>query len=324
MYRIDAHIHFNANTPQSLAVLNQCDIKVLNICVAEDAHGKWRWQADQWAARTRENPKRFAWITSFDLPRFEDPHYVEAVRENLRKDFQNGAIGVKIWKNVGMEIKKPSGEWLLVDDPIFTPIVEEFERADKTLLMHIAEPLGCWLPLDSANPHYGYYKDNPQWHMYNKPEFASHAQLMESRDRLVARHPKVRMVGAHYGSLEYDVVEMARRFEKYPNFAVDTGGRLHDTLIQDSKKVRQFFIDFQDRIMYGTDYVDTKDQRQAHPETVAKNYPYFRLLADQWWSYFSGSGTVKIDDREVQALNLPAAVLEKIYYKNAQHWYPGV
>ncbi|MBI3830437.1 MAG: amidohydrolase family protein [Planctomycetes bacterium] len=325
MFRIDAHLHFNANTPESLAVLEKYDLKLLNICVATDNKGKWRSQAEMWSARTRENPKRFAWITSFDLPRFDDPHYADAEIENVRRDLsQRGAVGVKIWKNIGMEVKKPDRSWCYVDDPIFTPIVEAIERSGKTLLMHIAEPLGCWQPLKEGTPHYGYYKNHPEWHMYNKPEFASHARLMESRDSLVARHPKLRMIGAHFGSLEYDVVEMAKRFEKYPNFGVDTSARLGDLLLQDSKKVRQFFLDFQDRILYGTDYVNTEDQKKINPEVVKNGYSYFRLMTDQWWDYLTKSGTVKINDKEVQALGLPATVLDKVYFKNAQQWYPDI
>lgn len=324
MLRIDAHIHFNADSADALEHLKRNDLKLLNICVAQDSHGGWRVDAEHWIALTKAHPDRFGWITSFDLPRFEDKHYAEACIEGLERDFHDGAVGVKIWKNIGMDVKKPDGSWMFPDDPLLTPIVECVERNGKTLLMHIAEPLGCWRPLVPGTPHYGYYKAHPEWHMYNKPENASHERLMEARDALVARHPKLRMVGAHFASLEYDVTDMAKRFNAYPNFAVDTSARLGDMLMQDSKKVRQFFLDYQDRILYGTDYVNTKPQAEVNPAVAKNDFAYFRELTDSWWAYLTTAAPVKFGEQENQGLGLPASVVEKVYLANAHLWYPGL
>jgi len=324
MRRIDAHLHFNANTPAALKVLEDLDLKLLNICVAYDTGSKWREQANNWSKLTRAHPERFGWITSFDLPRFDDPHYVDAAIESIQRDLHEGAVGVKIWKNIGMEVKKPSGEWLYVDDLLFDPIIKAIERSGKSLLMHIAEPLACWQALVPGTPHYGYYKNHPEWYMYNKPEYPAHAQLVASRDQVVERYPKLRVIGAHLASLEYDVAEVAKRLERYPNFAVDTSARLGDLVMQDSAKVRKFFIDFQDRILYGTDYVSMESQDNLSPERTRHNYAEFTQFTDDWWSYLSSSGTVKTHNREVKGLSLSATVLEKIFRTNAQRWYPGL
>jgi len=78
------------------------------------------------------------------------------------------------------------------DDPLLDPIYARIAARNKSLLMHIAEPLACWLPLDEKSPHYGYYSQNPEWHMYGKKRFPSHQELIQARDNVVARHPNLR------------------------------------------------------------------------------------------------------------------------------------
>jgi hypothetical protein len=107
---IDAHIHYGDDAPALLALLEQFDLKLLNICVAEDAHGHWRSQAETYRRLAQTYPQRFAWCTSFDLPRFDDPGYAEEVIAGLDADFAAGAIACKVWKNIGMSAFRLSGK----------------------------------------------------------------------------------------------------------------------------------------------------------------------------------------------------------------------
>ncbi len=113
----------------------------------------------------------------------------------------------------------------------------------KPLLAHLAEPREAWLPLDPKSVHYGYYSQNPQWHLYGKPEYPSHARLMDARDHILSKHPGLVMIGAHIGSLEYDVDEVAKRLDTYPNFHVEVSARTRDLTRQPSAKVRAFFLE---------------------------------------------------------------------------------
>ncbi|MEZ4869671.1 MAG: amidohydrolase family protein [Caldilineaceae bacterium] len=322
MTLIDAHIHCGHNDPDLFALLAELDLKFLNICVAHDSHGGWRDQADAYGQLAQQRPDRFAWCTSFDLPRLEDPTYLDQVLAGLDQDFAAGAVACKIWKNIGMEVKAADGDFLMVDDPLLAPILEHIAGAGYTLLTHIAEPLACWQPLNEQDPHYGYYSRNPQWHMYNKPEYPSHTRLMAARDHMVANHPNLRVVGAHLGSLEYDTAEVAARLDRYPNFAVDISARLADLAVQDSAKVRQFFIDYQDRILFGTDMVMHTPfaEMSAADKSAALN-----RLRDTYAvhrAYLEGSGPVQVRSYQTEGLNLPADVLTKVYRTNAEQWYP--
>jgi predicted TIM-barrel fold metal-dependent hydrolase len=321
---IDAHIHFADDDPEFLALLDRYDLKLLNICVAEDEFGHWRDQGAHYRRFAEAMPARFAWCTTFDMPRFDDPDYVDKVIAGLDHDFAAGAVACKVWKNIGMECRKPSGEFMMIDDPLLDPIFAHIAKQDRTLLMHIAEPLACWRPLEEDSPHQSYYRENPQWHMYNKPDYPSHARLIAARDHVVEKHPTLRIVGAHIGSLEYDVAEPAKRFDRYPNFAVDISARLGDLAYQDSAKVRQFFLDYSDRLLFGTDEVQMRPLASLSADERARTLEWVRNDYAQHFAYFEQAGPVTVNQRTVQGVGLPADVLEEFYRTDAQRWYPGL
>jgi len=319
--KIDAHIHYWGDHPDCLELFDRLELKLLNVCVA---HGEeWRQRGEGWR-QLADNDRYFAWCTSFDLPGFDDPEYIERVIAQLDRDLADGAVGCKIWKNIGMEVKKPSGEYLMADDPLFDPLYAHLEEKEVTLLAHLGEPLACWQPLSEDNPHYGYYSVHPEWHMYGKPDFPSHQEIIDARDRLLAKFPKLRVVGAHLGSLEYDVAEIARRLDQFPNFAVDTSARMRDLTYQDSAKVRDFFGDYQDRILFGTDVVQRQPLASMSPEERRKKIAYFESRYDMEMAYFESRQMVQMGDRQVRGLGLPEGILGKFYRDNAVRWYPGL
>lgn len=321
---IDAHIHYGDDSPEFLTLLSEFDMKLVNICVVHEPGETWRTQADRYRSLAQTHPARFAWCTSIDLPRFDDPDYADATIRGLDQDFAQGAIACKVWKNVGMEVRRPDDSYLLIDDPIFDPIFDHLAASGRTLLLHMAEPLACWQPLDPASPHYNYYSQNPQWHMYNRPDVPSHATLIAARDRVLEKHPSLRVVGAHLGSLEHDVGEVAARLDRYPNFAVDISARLGNLARQPSDKVRDFFERYQDRILFGTDVVMRTAPADLPPdERAAALTP----LADTYrthFAYLEGTADVTVRGYTTQGLGLAPDVLDRIYTANARAWYPGL
>ena len=131
------------------------------------------------------------------------------------------------------------------------------------------------------------------------------------------------MVGAHLGSLEYDVDEIARRFDRYPNFVVDISARLTDFALQNTDKVRRFCIAYQDRILWGTDLVAGTVSHMP-PDKQARFLAYADATYREYTEFFESDGEVQIGRHTRKGLGLPDAVLEKIYRANAQHWYPGM
>lgn len=321
---IDAHIHYGDDHPNLLALLEKRRIKLLNISFAAQPGRSWRKSADRYRDLAQQHPERFAWCTSFDLPEPDEDGYIDRIVGELERDFAQGAVGCKIWKNIGMEVRKEDGSYLLVDDPILDPVFESVTAAGRTLLAHIAEPLACWQPLDESNPHYGYYSRNPQWHMVGRSDMPSHGALMAARDRVLERHPRMRFVGAHLASLEWDVDVLAERFDRYPNLVVDISARVVDLICQDSSKVRRFFIEYQDRILFGTDVVLRGSLSEMAEEARDEALAGLDARFETYLAYLESGTLVRERGRESEGLNLPAAVLDKILRTNAERWYPGI
>jgi predicted TIM-barrel fold metal-dependent hydrolase len=322
MLKIDVHIHFNGDHPDCLKLLERLDLKLLNVCVAHDSSGRWRTAAHAYRQLSDQHPERYAWCTTFDPPELPDADYAERVIDGLERD--PDAVGCKMWKNIGMDVQTPSGAYLMVDDPLFDPIYEYLTKVDRTLLMHLGEPLACWHPLDPEGPHYWYYKSHPEWHMYGRSGVPSHGELIDARDRVLARHPKLRVVGAHLGSLEYDVSEIARRLDLYPNLAVDTSARTKDLARQDSDVVRQFFLRYPNRILFGTDLVFREPQSSLSQAARTANLLSVHDRFEAEFLYYESQDTLEMGGREVQGLGLPPGVLASFYHDNAADWYPGI
>ena len=172
------------------------------------------------------------------------------------------------------------------------------------------------MPLDDRNPELPYYSKNPQWHMLGKGAPAKDA-ILAARDRVLARYPKLRVVGCHLGSDEDDLGRLARRLDAYPNFAVDTAARIRYFARGDRDRAREFLIRYQDRILYATDFT----LRDALPEAGAKT-----LLARHArdWEFFSGDARMDYESRPTRGLALPDAVLRKLFRENARRWLPGI
>jgi predicted TIM-barrel fold metal-dependent hydrolase len=316
--KIDVHSHIFEDLPQLNEMMLRNNVQIINICNrGKDGHLETmhRIALDLYQA----HPNLFPFASSYDLTRFEENGYSKQVIAWLEKTYQNGAVMTKIWKEIGMDLRRKDGSFVLPDDPVFDPIYAFMARRGKPLMAHLAEPIDAWLPLDPKSAHYGYYSSNPQWHLYGKPEFPSHAALIASRDRILQRHPKLIVIGAHLGSLEHDVDEVARRLDQYPNFYVDCSARTRDLTRQPTEKVRNFFIKYQDRILYGVD-VTWKPFLEG-PRTDAQRKAFVNRLEERHradYRFYAGTGVIQYDGRSVEGLGLPAKVLEKFYHENAR------
>ena len=321
--KIDAHIHVAADAPQAIAFMDEIGVKFLNIAVA--CGSGWREQYFRpFADLAEKDGEHFAWCTSFDLPVFPDPDYADRTIAELDRDFAKGAVACKVWKNIGMELKDEDGQFVQIDHPIFSPILEHLEREGHTLIAHLGEPLACWQPLDPGNPHYGYYSQNLEWHLYGRSGFPSHGEIIAARDRVLERHPGLKFVGAHLGSLEFDVSEIAARFDRYPNFLVDTSERLGDLMCQDPDKVRAFFLEYSDRILFGTDIVMLEPFSTLSPETVTRRCEEMREVFNAWFQYLETNQSVSHVGQSSPGIHLPESVLNRVYLENAAAAFPGI
>ena len=173
------------------------------------------------------------------------------------------------------------------------------------------------MPLDAKNPEINYYKNNPHWHMHGRPEVPQKEEILAARDRILARLPKLRVVGCHLGSNEEDLTQLAARLDKYPNFGVDSAARVRYFATGDRSAAREFLTKYQDRITYGTD-IRAGD---GNEEQAWKNVS---STLERDWQFFSSAEPMTYRDRQVQGLGLPEKVLRKIFHDNPRRWFPGL
>lgn len=318
---IDAHIHLYKDDPAFARLMDSLNLRALDICVIDDRDPDYRGLEPQRSEvlKVRQvTHGRAAFCTTFSPYDFEQTGFSERAIRQLNHDFANGAVAVKIYKVMGMEMKSKAGRYVMADDPAFEPIYKDIAAHHRTLVAHLAEPDSCWQPPNPASPDYEYYKQHPGEYAYNHPEWPSKAAILAARDHLVAENPSLRVIGAHLGSMESDVDQMAQRFDRYPNFAVDTAARVPYFMLQPRDKVRAFLIKFQDRVLYGTDLVVLpRDNTQKALEEWKNTYA-------RDWKFFATDQNVEYNGHSHQGLALPEPVLRKIFHDNAVHWFPGI
>ncbi|MFM1748123.1 MAG: hypothetical protein RLZZ188_1789 [Verrucomicrobiota bacterium] len=320
--KIDVHSHIFEDVPAFHDLFRRLNVRTINVCVpGGDGHLETMNRIA--LELRRKEPTLYPFTTTFDVTGHEDPRYAEKVITWLDSAFANGAVAVKIWKEVGIGIRGRNGKFILPDDPRFDTIYAYLARRGKPLHAHLAEPIDAWLPLSPESPHYGYYSGNPQWHLHGKTEYPSHGAIIAARDNILRKHPSLVVVGAHLGSLEHDLEGIARRLEQFPNFHIEVAARTRNLARHPSDQVRALFLRFPNRIMYGVDsswkphlraQPPTDKQREAHATTLEVRY-----RAD--FEYYAGRGEITYSGRRTQALGLPREVLGKFYHENAERIY---
>lgn len=319
LHPIDVHVHVFKTDPAFQSLLERLHLKVVDILVMDDTltyRKQLQPQIDDALALVRSSRGHVALCTTFDPYKVNDTSFPSHAVKQLHENFSQGAVAVKIWKNIGMEIKDPNGRFVMPDDPRFEPIYREIAKQGKTLMSHVAEPDVAWGPPDPSDPSWSYYQENPQWFLYNKPGFPAKKTILEARDHILANHPMLRMVGVHLGSMEKDLEGIARRLDRYPNFAVDTAARMEYLMTAPTEKVRAFLIKYQDRVLYGTDLdllatADVQETLKDWESTYVRD-----------WRFLATDDTFEQEGRKIHGLKLPEPVLRKLFRSNALRWIP--
>jgi hypothetical protein len=319
--RIDTHVHVNRPSRAIVTALETARWRVLSICDSRatgEEPGDLEPQLRGTEALHRESQGRVAWAGSFDPRGWKEREFQSRTIAALQQQFRDGAIATKIWKNVGMAVRSKGGAYLLPDHPVLDPIYQLLQKEGRTLVAHLAEPNGAWLPLNEHNPERGYYGSHPEWHMYGRPGVPSKEAILEARDRVIIRYPKLRVVGAHLGSNEEDLEALSKRLDRMPNFAVDLAARIRYFAAGNRTQVIAFLTKYQDRVLYGTDFTlrpDGDDQRTA--ESMLSQH-------ERDYQYFASAEPMSYGRTQVSGLGLPEPILRKIFRENAVRWFPGI
>ena len=315
--KIDIHCHVNNENTFFMEQAIEDNFRIVTVNV--NAGSPVTQQQEGALFQLNKFPGHIAYITTFSMEGWQNPDWQQKTMDYLKNSFEKGAIGVKVWKNIGMVEKDGNGDFIMIDNPKFDPIFNYLEEQGIPVLGHLGEPRNCWLPVEemTVNNDKNYFKRNPQYHMYLHPEYPSYEEQLAARDRRLEKHPRLQFVGAHLASLEWSVDKMGEFLDRFPNATIETAARMCHLQVQaqeNRQKVRDFFIKYQDRIIYGTDEGagNTQDPEKKKEE-----------LHEQWmrdWKFLTGEDTLsswKVNGA-FKGLKLPREVVDKVYRQNAE------
>jgi predicted TIM-barrel fold metal-dependent hydrolase len=318
--KFDVHFHTESENAAIAEVLKAHNFSINSVAVGSQGRSRTLRQNEFSFAAKKQAPDRVVVTTAFSMENFGKPFWAKSVIDTLLSDFKKGVRAVKIWKDIGMTFRRPDSSFVMVDDPEFDSILTFIEVQDKTLLIHAGEPKNCWLPVEkmTVNNDKHYFSTHPQYHMYLHPDYPTYHQLINSRNNMLKKHPRLRVIGCHMASLEWNVDTLAACLDSFPNLTIDLASRVCHWYIQDRQKVKDFIIRFQDRIIYGSDL----DFDLKSGEVLNEN-KYKRWIDE--WNFFATDKDLKSSEVDIafRGLMLPAEVLRKIYFENARKWLGG-
>ncbi len=227
-----------------------------------------------------------------------------ATRLNIQAKM--GAQGLKIWKNFGLRVRDHRDHLVKVDDPRLKPIWETAGELKLPVMIHVADPVAFFDPLDEENERWEELNENPDW-QFTSPPYPPFMTIMEDFANLIQQNPKTIFIGAHVGCYAENLKWVADLMGKCKNFFIDISARIGE-LGRQPYSTKQFFIDHSDRIMFGSDF---------GPDLDAYRLSYrFLETADEYFNY----NTSEIPQQGrwyIYGINLPDEILKAVYYDNA-------
>ena len=321
--KIDTHVHLHGALPRFMALAQHDGFQLLTINVDYADFPPIDQQQRDAVMLARAYPTQVAWVATFPLAGFESPGWADATLQRLGQARALGAQGVKVWKNLGLDLRDHAGAAVLIDDARLQPLFNAIERDGWTLLGHQAEPRNAWLePAQmTTKGDRAYFSGHPQYHMAHHPEWPDHSAQLAARDHFLQQHPRLPYVGMHLASLEWSVERLAAFLDRFPDATVDLAarmGHLQQQAIAHREAVRDFVLRYQDRLLYGSDLARGNDQSDA--EFAAEADAAWRA---DWRFLVTGDRLTSADlDAPFRGLALPAVVVDKLYHHNARRVFP--
>ncbi len=324
---VDIHVHCRYKLHQTPEALDEfvrlMDHQNIAVCVSLDGglgeqfaeHKKFLW------TKYRERFVLFAnidWqgtgqkedLASWDCHR---PDFARRMARSLAEVKGQGASGLKVFKMLGLKYRNPDGSLIAVDDPRWDPIWDACGKLGLPVLIHTADPVAFFEPLDRFNERWEELQRHPEW-SYAGQEYPSHKELLQQFLNVVERHPETIFIGAHMANIPENLGQLGKWVDKFPNLHIDISARLAE-IGRQPFTARDFFLKYADRILFGTD----------GPRPTSRLNPHWRLLEtrDEYFPYAENQYPPQ-GLWNIYGLDLPDDVLKKVYADNAAKLIPGV
>jgi predicted TIM-barrel fold metal-dependent hydrolase len=252
---------------------------------------------------------RFGVFVNIDFNKIDDPDFGTNNVEIIKDAVKQGVIGLKVYKNLGLNLKDNSGERVRVDDKRLNPIWEICGELNIPVLIHSGEPSPFFDPIDKHNERWLHARQKPQ-SFRNSDEYPSFDEVMQEQYNMFKNNPNTTFINAHLGWYGNDLDKMSAQLDDLTNVYTEIGAVIAE-LGRQPIRARRFFIEHQDRVLFG------KDTYKKSEFDV-----YFRILetSDEYFDYYRKRHA----HWKMYGLNLPDSILKKLYYKNARKLFPSI
>ncbi|WP_246117868.1 amidohydrolase family protein [Adhaeretor mobilis] len=328
---VDVHVHCRLKMRQSPEVVDEF-VRLMddqNIAVCNSLDGGLGERFDEHKKFLGKHSNRFTIFANIDWigdgkrkePATWDCHRPDFGRRMalaLADAKQRGAAGLKIHKMLGLYFRNPDGSYIKVDDPRWDPIWEACGELSLPVLIHTADPVAFFQPVDATNERWEELNRHPRWSFSGGPPNnytgPSHDELLAARNRVFAKHPNTQFIAAHVANYPENLAKVGEWLDTYPNMHVEIAARIAE-LGRQPRTARNFFLRYQDRILFGTDGPRSPGRLRPHWRLLETDHEYFSYAEGQYppqglWGIYG--------------LDLPDKVLRKVYHENAAKLIAGV
>ena len=307
---VDAHCHYDATTRERVHDVNRVGGLTAAIHLWDCRWPPARFEDPEWQ---RLEPA----LLRCHVPDFSALYSLE---RELREAARAGAVGVKVWKNLGLWLRDTTGRRIAVSDPRLEPLWDTAGELGLPVAIHTGDPPAFFAPLTDDNPRIEELRKRPDW-WYGGGEFPSLRRLHEELEVVVARHPVTRFVGVHFGCF-MSWADVRRMLDTYPNYNVDTAAAIADMGAGDVSVVRETLLAHPDRVIFGTDLLRTEEIEM--PDLGREARWSLREYFERHWRFFETAQPGlqhPMPDQgawTVTGLDLPDDVLARLYVENAR------
>jgi predicted TIM-barrel fold metal-dependent hydrolase len=306
---IDIHSHQFRMADQDLSELI-ADMDALNMGIMINLSGGSGERLHGAIKNVKEHyPNRFGVFANVNFDGVGTEGWGAKAAAQLEEDVKNGAVGLKIYKSLGLRNKDTSGKRLAIDDPRLAPVWEKCGELGIPVIIHAADPRSFWDPMDADNERWLELKTRPG-RKRSDTDPAPWQQIIDEQHNMFKNHPNTTFINAHFGWYANDLQKLGELMEEMPNMYVEIAAIIAE-LGRQPRNAHKFFMKYQDKILFGKDSWRPEEFPTYFRvlETEDEYFPYHKKYHAFWAMY---------------GLGLPDEVLKKVYYKNALKIVPGL
>jgi hypothetical protein len=271
-------------------------------------------------------PGRWVQYMNLDYKNWDQPDFAQQAVKQVEEGHRLGAAGYKEWKRFGLYLHDAAGKLIKIDDPKLDPMWERLGQLHMPVSIHVADPKAFFEPYTPQNERWEELKDHKSWWFGDTNQFPPWKDLLNTLSRVIGRHPGTTFVSVHFGNNAEELEWVDQEMARHPNMMVDLAARIPEIGRHDPQLVHDFFVKYQDRIFFATDFQSLERRMilgssgdEAPPSEADAEVFYrkeYRWLEtwDKNWAHMTpiqGNWTIS-------SIGLPAGVLRKIYFDNAR------